>query len=89
MLDLAQGRGILHPGKRGIMAEKITVKVKCHACGYEIHGTAKYGSGHYVPEGVPFDFVAIGKFKTEKGNRVKAEVTCTCPKCEVKNKYVI
>lgn len=71
------------------MAEKLKIKVKCHACGYEIVGTARYGKGHYVPEGVPFDFVAVGKIKTEKGKKVKGEVTCICPKCDVKNKYVI
>ncbi len=71
------------------MAEKITVRVKCHACGYEMLGTAKYGTGHYVPDGIDFEFVAVGKYKTEKGNRVKGEVTCVCPKCGVKNKYAI
>ena len=71
------------------MAEAIHLKVSCHACGYLIEGTAKYGQGHYVPEGVPFDFVAIGKIKTEKGRRVKAEATCVCPKCSVKNKYIL
>ncbi len=71
------------------MAEPIRVRVKCHACGYEIEGTARYGTGHYVPEGVPFDFVAIGKYQTEKGSRVKGEVTCLCPRCGVKNKYVL
>ncbi len=71
------------------MAEKIKIKVKCHACGYEMSGTAKYGSGHYVPEGIPFDFVAVGKIKNDKGFRVKGEVTCICPKCETKNKYEI
>ncbi len=71
------------------MAEKVRVKVKCNACSYEIEGTAKYGAGHYVPEGIPFDFVAIGRIKTAKGSRIKAEVTCICPKCTTKNKYVL
>lgn len=71
------------------MAEKIKVKVKCNACGYQMSGTAKYGSGHYVPEGQDFDFIATGKYKSEKGTRVKGEVTTTCPKCGVKNKYEI
>lgn len=71
------------------MAESIRVKVKCHACGYEIQGSARYGTGHFVQEGVPFDFVATGKIQTEKGKRVKGEVTCICPGCTVKNKYQI
>jgi hypothetical protein len=55
-----------------------------------IEGTAKYGEGHYVGEGVPFDFVAIGKVINSKGKRVvKGEVTCICPKCTVRNKYNI
>ena len=69
------------------MAEAIKVKVQCHACGYTIEGSAKYGRGHYVPEGVPFEFTAIGKELTDKGRRVKAEVVCICPKCTVRNKY--
>ncbi|EOQ86958.1 hypothetical protein LEP1GSC202_0132 [Leptospira yanagawae serovar Saopaulo str. Sao Paulo = ATCC 700523] len=52
-----------------------------------IEGTAKYGSGHFVPEGVLFEFVAVGKVEDSKGRRVKAEVTCTCPNCGVKCKY--
>lgn len=71
------------------MAEPIRIKVLCHACGYQIEGTAKYGRGHYVPEGVPFDFVAIGKEESRGKRRVKAEVICICPKCTVKNKYII
>lgn len=71
------------------MAESIRLKVRCHACNYLIEGTAKYGTGHYVPEGVPFTFVAIGKVETSKGKRVKAEVTCVCPQCGVTNKYIV
>ena len=71
------------------MAEKLKLKVKCHACGYELEGTARYGAGHYVQEGIVFDFVATGKIKTEKGRRVKGEVVAQCPKCMVKNKYQI
>lgn len=71
------------------MAETIRLKVKCHACGNTIEGSAKYGIGHYVPAGVDFDFVAIGKVETEKGRRVKAEVTCVCPNCSVKCKYTV
>ncbi|MFN3603409.1 MAG: hypothetical protein ACK4UJ_01730 [Leptonema sp. (in: bacteria)] len=71
------------------MAEVIRLKVKCHACGYEMKGTAKYGSGHYVPEGLDFEFVATGKIKTNQGYRVKGEVYIVCPKCTVKNKYEI
>ncbi|MCB1306931.1 MAG: hypothetical protein KDK30_02065 [Leptospiraceae bacterium] len=71
------------------MAESIKLKVSCHACGYVIEGTAKYGPGHYVPEGVPFEFIAIGKTVSEKGRRVKAEAICVCPKCQVRNKYII
>ncbi|WCL47670.1 hypothetical protein [Leptospira sp. GIMC2001] len=71
------------------MAESIRLRVKCHACGNQIEGTAKYGSGHYVSEGVPFDFVAVGKVESAKGRRVKAEVTCICPNCGVTCKYVV
>lgn len=71
------------------MAEALRLKVQCHACGYEMSGTAKYGQGHYVPDGVQFDFVATGKIITDKGRRVKGEVTVMCPKCAVKNKYQI
>ena len=72
------------------MAEPIRVKVKCHACGYTIEGSAKYGQGHYVQEGVPFDFMATGKLIMPNGKRkVKAEVTCVCPNCTVKNKYIV
>lgn len=71
------------------MAESLRLKVKCHACSAVIEGTAKYGSGHFVQEGVVFDFVAVGKVEGPKGRSVKAEVTCTCPNCGVKNKYQI
>jgi hypothetical protein len=54
-----------------------------------IEGTAKYGSGHYVPTGVDFEFVAVGKVETSKGKTVKAEVTCICPSCGVKCKFVL
>lgn len=70
------------------MAEKITLKVKCHACGNEMKGTAKYGSGHYVADGLDFDFIATGKFKDKSGkSRVKGEAYITCPHCTVRNKY--
>lgn len=71
------------------MAEVIRLRVACHACGYIIEGSAKYGPGHYVPEGVPFDFVAIGKIEGPKGRKVTAEATCVCPQCAVKNKYKV
>ncbi|MCC5815569.1 MAG: hypothetical protein JJT78_12505 [Leptospira sp.] len=72
------------------MAESVRLRVKCHACSYQIEGTAKYGSGHYVPDGVPFQFVAVGKVESAKGGRrVKAEVTCICPNCGVTCKYTI
>lgn len=71
------------------MAESIRLKVKCHACGYEITGSAKYGTGHYVQEGVAFEFVATGKILTEKGRKVKGEALCVCPRCGVRNKFVI
>jgi predicted molibdopterin-dependent oxidoreductase YjgC len=54
-----------------------------------IEGTAKYGKGHYVPEGVDFEFVAIGKVETSKGRTVKAEVSCICPSCGVKCKFSV
>lgn len=71
------------------MAEALRIKVKCHACSNMIEGTAKYGSGHYVPTGVDFDFVAVGKVETSKGKTVKAEVTCVCPSCGVKCKFAL
>lgn len=71
------------------MAEVIRLRVACHACGYEIEGSAKYGKGHYVAEGVPFDFVAVGKLESGSNKRVKGEVTATCPNCTVKNQYPI
>jgi len=71
------------------MAEIIRLKVRCHACGQLIEGSAKYGKGHYVQEGVPFEFVATGKIETEKGRQVKAEVFCICPNCTVRNKYIV
>jgi hypothetical protein len=71
------------------MAESIRLKVACHACGNIITGTARYGFGHYVPEGVDFEFIAIGKMKDASGSRVKAEVLCICPRCGVKCKYLI
>jgi len=71
------------------MAESLRLKVKCHACSGVIEGTAKYGTGHYVPEGVVFEFVATGRVEGPKGRKVKAEVSCTCPHCEVRCKYDI
>ena len=71
------------------MAESLKIKVKCHACSYLIVGTAKYGKGHYVPEGADFDFVATGKVETSKGKTVKAEVSCVCPNCGVKCKFSV
>ena len=71
------------------MAEALRIKVKCHACSNLIEGTAKYGSGHYVPTGVDFEFVAVAKVETSKGKTVKAEVTCVCPSCGVKCKFAL
>lgn len=71
------------------MAEVIKLRVRCHACSYMIEGSAKYGAGHYVPEGVDFEFVAIGKIETPKGRRVKAEILAVCPNCGVKNKWTV
>ncbi len=71
------------------MAEVIKLRVKCHACSNLIEGSARYGGGHYVPEGVDFEFVAIGKVDTPKGRRVKAEITAACPNCGVKCKWTI
>jgi hypothetical protein len=70
-----------------VMAETLKLRVKCHACNNVIEGTAKYGSGHYVPEGVDFEFVATGKVEGASGKRVRAEVTCTCPNCGVRCKF--
>lgn len=72
-----------------LMAEVIKLRVKCHACSNLIEGSAKYGGGHYVPEGVNFEFVAIGKVETPKGRRVKAEITADCPNCGVRCKWTI
>ncbi|MCB1158869.1 MAG: hypothetical protein H7A25_20325 [Leptospiraceae bacterium] len=69
------------------MAEVLKVKVRCHACSNQIEGTARYGKGHYVPSGVDFEFVAIGKVETSKGRTVKAEIYCTCPHCGVRCKF--
>lgn len=71
------------------MAESIRLTVKCHACGFEMKGSARYGAGHYVQEGISFEFTATGKIRTDKGTRVKGEVVCVCPKCTVRNKYEI
>ena len=72
------------------MAQALKLRVQCHACGYLIEGTAKYGQGHYVPEGIPFDFTATGKVIDPKGKRiVRGEVTVICPKCTVRNKHQI
>jgi hypothetical protein len=72
------------------MAEKIRLKVKCHACGYVMEGTAKYGKGHYHPEGLDFQFTAVGKIVDKGGNsRVKGQVTIICPNCETRNQYDI
>ncbi|MDH5656496.1 MAG: hypothetical protein OEZ34_11340 [Spirochaetia bacterium] len=71
------------------MAESIKVKVQCHACGNSIEGSAKYGSGHYVQQGVPFEFTAVGKFLKNGKKRIKGEVVCICPNCSVRNKYIV
>lgn len=72
------------------MAEALRLRVKCHACSNLIEGTAKYGSGHYVAQGVDFEFIAVGKVETSDGKRkVKAEVTCVCPSCGVKCKFAV
>ena len=72
------------------MAEKIQLKVKCHACGYVMVGTAKYGKGHYVADGMNFQFTATGKLVSkENKSRVKGEAVIVCPNCEVRNKYDI
>ena len=72
------------------MAEKLSIRVKCHACGNEMVGTARYGKGHYVAEGLDFEFTATGKLRDSKGNtRVKGQVTITCPECTVRNQYDI
>ncbi|MCB1142719.1 MAG: hypothetical protein H7A24_04230 [Leptospiraceae bacterium] len=69
------------------MAESLRIRVKCHACNNIIEGTAKYGAGHYVAQGVDFEFIATGKTETSKGRNVKAEVICVCPSCGVKCKF--
>jgi len=72
------------------MAESLKVKVKCHACRYEMAGTAKYGKGHYVSQGLDFKFIAIGRLKEKQGGfRVKGKVSIVCPNCEVINEYEI
>jgi len=70
------------------MAETIGLKVKCHACGNLMTGTAKYGKGQYNHEGLEFEFIAVGKYKTSSGkNRVKGQAFIICPECEVKNRF--
>lgn len=72
------------------MAEKIRLKVKCHACGYVMEGTAKYGKGHYSADGLDFQFTAVGKLVDKGGSsRVKGEVTIVCPNCETRNRFDI
>lgn len=72
------------------MAEALRLRVRCYACGNIIEGTAKYGSGHYVPQGVDFEFIAVGKVESADGKRkVKAEVVCVCPSCGVKCKFTV
>jgi|GEM_PF-801930 hypothetical protein len=72
------------------MAEKIRLKVKCHACGYVMEGTAKYGKGHYNSEGLDFQFTAVGKLVDKSGaSRVKGEVTIVCPNCETRCRFDI
>jgi RNase P subunit RPR2 len=68
------------------MAEKIRLKVKCHACGFIMEGTAKYGKGNYHPEGMDFQFTAVGKL-VDKG--VKGQVEVLCPNCETRNRFDI
>lgn len=71
------------------MAESLKMKVKCHACGNLMEGTAKYGSGHYVAEGLDFQFTAVGRYidKKTKQSRIRGEVVIICPNCEVRNQY--
>jgi len=72
------------------MAEKIRLKVKCHACGYIMEGTSKYGKGNYHPEGLDFQFTAVGKLVDKSGkSRVKGEVFIVCPNCETRCRYDI
>ncbi|MBE7440690.1 MAG: hypothetical protein HS115_19760 [Spirochaetales bacterium] len=72
------------------MAESIRVSVLCHACGYGMKGSARYGPGHYVPEGLDFAFTATGKIQQADGKkRVKGEVVIVCPKCSTRCKYAI
>lgn len=71
------------------MAEALQLKVKCHACGNIIEGTARYGSGHYSPQGVDFEFTAVAKLRDPATGktRVKGEITAVCPQCGVRNKW--
>ncbi len=72
------------------MAEKIRLKVKCHACGNQMEGTAKYGKGHYVSEGLDFEFTATGRIIDSTGKaRIRGEVVIRCPHCDTRNKYEI
>ena len=71
------------------MAESLELKVACHACSSIIEGTAKYGAGHYIQKGNFFEFTATGKIQTPKGPQVKGEVTVICPKCSVRNKFMV
>lgn len=70
------------------MAEKLNLKVQCHACNGIIEGTAKYGKGQYSPVGVNFDFTATGKrVKSDGQVEISGETLVICPHCETRNKY--
>lgn len=72
------------------MAEKIQLKVKCHACGNIMEGTAKYGKGQYVPDGLDFRFTATGRHIEKSGKtKVRGDVEIICPHCETRNRYEI
>lgn len=72
------------------MAESIKLSVLCHACGYGMKGSARYGQGHYVADGLDFSFTATGKIQLPDGKkRVKGEVAIICPKCGTRCKYNI
>ena len=51
------------------MAETLKVRVRCHACTYMIEGTAKYGKGHYVPEGL--NLWRLERLKHRRGARLR------------------
>ena len=73
------------------MAEALRFKVRCFVCNQVLEGTAKYGKGHYTPEGLDFHLTAIGRKRDKRTGKIRVliEVKVVCPYCGVENKYRI